>query len=253
MDTLLAFAPPFSPGLYALIAALYLCAFVVYGMMGFGAAALTTPILAHFLPLRFLVPLSTLQDFVLALILGRRAARKIVMREYVAIVVPMLAGMAIGLTLLINLPQRLAMAVLGVVVAANSIYALVGRAGGGTIARGWAIPFGLAGGIAGGLFGFGGPLYVIYLSRRIADTSALRSTIGAIIFTSSGVRLVMLTTSGLLAQENLWLAIAWLFPFALAGALLGTHLHLRASPQRMRLVLNLLLLATGATLVLRAL
>lgn len=247
------FGPPFSLVVYALAAGVYLGAYTVYGMMGFGAGVLATPILVHVLPLRFVVPLAALHEFILALILGRRAARSVVVGEYFAIVVPMLIGMAVGLALLIHLPERPAMLILGAVVAANALWALLGRGGHGSIARGWAIPFGFAGGVLGGAFGFGGPLYVIYLARRIHDKAALRSTMGALIFTSGCVRLVLFATSGLLAQDDLWSGMVWLLPFVIGGGLLGTHLHLRFTPERARLGLNLLLLATGGSLVIRAL
>jgi uncharacterized membrane protein YfcA len=231
----------------------FFVAYVIHGMMGFGAASVANPLLAHLLPIRFLVPLTTVQDFVIALVLGRGFARNVVLPEYVRIVVPMLCGMALGLVLLIRLPERWAIATLGAVVLANGLWALFGRPSERPLHRFWSVPLGLAGGLLSGLFGFGGPLYVIYLSRRLPDVAQMRSTIGAILFTSASTRLALLAASGLLAQENLWLAIAWFLPFFLGGGLLGAHLHLRLPAHVVRAVLNAVLVLTGGSLVWRAL
>lgn len=222
-------------------------------MVGFGAAAIANPALVHILPLRFIVPLSSLQDFVAALALGRGFAPKVVWREYFWIAVPMLFGMALGLALLIRLPERAAMALLGVVVFANGLYGLVGRAATKPLHHAWALVIGLGGGVLSGMFGFGGPLYVIYLARRIPDMTALRATMATVLFTSSCTRLTLMAISGLLAQENLWLAVVWFLPFVFAGLFVGSRLHFKLPAERVRGVLNAVLVAVGLSLVVRAL
>lgn len=222
-------------------------------MVGFGAAAVANPILVHLLPLRFIVPLSSLQDLIAALALGRSFAPKVVWREYAWIAVPMVVGMGLGLALLVRLPERLAMALLGAVVFANGLYALVGRAPERPLHRAWALVIGTTGGLLSGMFGFGGPLYVIYLSRRITDVTALRATMATVLFTSSCVRLTLMAIAGLLAQENLWLAVLWFLPFVFAGLLVGGRLHHRMPAARVRTALDVLLVAVGLSLLVRAL
>ena len=52
----------------------------------------------------------------------------------------------------------------------------------------WALPFGVFGGVFSALFGTGGPIYTIYLSRRIAALDAFRATISVVILASGVVR-----------------------------------------------------------------
>jgi len=46
----------------------------------------------------------------------------------------------------------------------------------------WAMPAGLVGDTFSALFGTGGPIYTMYLSRRLDNSDEFRSTISSVIF-----------------------------------------------------------------------
>ena len=62
----------------------------------------------------------------------------------------------------------------------------------------WALPAGLVGGAFTALYGTGGPVYTIYLARRLADKAVLRASIGVLIFSTALVRLALFTGGGFL-------------------------------------------------------
>jgi uncharacterized protein len=55
-----------SPWLWVAAPAAVLLAYTVFGLTGFGATAVSVPLLAHWLPVSFLVPLTVLLDTVAA-------------------------------------------------------------------------------------------------------------------------------------------------------------------------------------------
>ncbi len=121
------------------------------------------------------------------------------------------------------------------------------------IARGWALPLGFAGGVFGAMFGIGGPLYAIYVSRRTSDAGVMRATMSTLILTSGLTRFAMFLANGLLLS---WpIAGAWLLllPCVLGGATLGMKLHDRLSLAHVRRVIYVVLLLSGASLIVRAL
>ncbi|MFA5912951.1 MAG: sulfite exporter TauE/SafE family protein [Burkholderiales bacterium] len=229
-----------------------LLGYVIFGMVGFGATITNVPLLAHLLPLRFVVPLAMLLDLFAAVALGTRLRGQANRAELMRILPGTALGLVLGLTLLIELPQRSLLLLLGGFVLYAGISSLARRPGAGPLHPAWAIPAGIAGGIFSALFGTGGPIYTIYLSRRIADKSEFRATMARMILIVVLARLVLLTASGLLLQDHLLLAAALLAPFAAFGLFLGNRLHHRLSAQRILRFVYALIIVNGAALILRA-
>lgn len=226
--------------------------YTVYGVTGFGATIVALPLLAHFLSLRFAVPMMLVFDLGAGLLLGLKN-RHLMARAELLRLLPFLAvGMVIGVTLLARAPERALLTVLGAFVLCYAGWSLLNRAPTALVSPRWAVPAGLVGGGFTALYGTGGPIYVIYLARRLADKSALRASIGVLIFGTACLRLVLFTGSGFYAQRGL-LALAFaLLPCALAGYLIGSHLHARLPAQRAAKAVWLLLIAGGASLLWRS-
>ena len=101
------------------------------------------------------------------------------------------------------------------------------------------------------LFGTGGPIYTIYLARRVGDKGRLRATISTLIFVSALARLLAFFAAGVFSQPRLHTLIPLFLPCMLAGLFLGNRLHHRLpGPQVIKLVWMLLLL-TGVSLLWR--
>jgi uncharacterized membrane protein YfcA len=227
--------------------------YVVFGLTGFGAAPVIIPVLAHFVPLADAVALCTILDLVSGLMLGFHTRRHADRGELLWLLPFSLAGVALGVTLLVSLPRGASLLALGVFVCAYAVYALAGRGTARRLPRLLAPPAGLAGGIFGSLFGVGGPPYVMYLSGRLTDPAAMRATITAMLIVNVGARLLAFVVAGVLMRPPLWIAAAALLPVAALGLWAGNRLHGRASRQGLVRAVAALLLLMGVSLIARAL
>ena len=227
-------------------------AYTVFGLTGFGSSITAMPLLALLFPLRFAVPLMLVFDLCASLLLGIRNRKAVDRREIVRLVPFMLVGMVLGVTLLIRAPERVLLFVLGVFVLVYAAWSLVTHTDPKPIVSGWAAPLGTIGGIFTALFGTGGPIYTIYLARRLSDKAALRATIGSLIFVSGLSRLALFAGTGLYAQANLLTLALLLLPFAFVGVAIGSRLHHRLPTQRVIQAVWIILIAGGASLVWRS-
>ncbi len=228
-------------------------AYVVYGLTGFGSTIVAMPLLAHLFPLRFAVPMMLVFDIGAGLLLGLKHRRLVNWRELRGLLPWLLLGMAGGLTLLVQASERLLLALLGGFVLAFACWNLASRRPPRPASRVWAVPAGLVGGAFSALFGTGGVVYTTYLLRRLSDKSVLRASLGVLILGTALVRVLLFTGSGLYRQPGLLPLAFMLLPFAVAGYLLGSRLHLRLSPQRVVKLVWWLLVGGGVSLLLRAL
>jgi len=227
-------------------------AYVVYGMTGFGSTVLSMPLLAQMLPLKFAVPLMLLMDLGAFALFGARFRRGIRYDEIRWLAAFMLAGMAIGLTLLIRVSEQRLLGGLGLFVLAYAAYGLRRRGAPLSLARAWSVPIGLAGGALSAMFGTGGVLFAIFNSGRIRDKGELRATNAAMIMLSSLVRLVLFGATGLLSQDGLIGSALLLAPAMIAGLLIGNRLHAAIPAAAVVRAVYLLLVVAGASLLVRA-
>lgn len=237
----------------AIAAVIIALAYAVFGLIGFGSSITAIPLLAHFFPLRFAVPLMLLLDLCATMLLGWKNRSAVDRKELLRLIPFMLLGMVLGVTLLVNAPERLLLFLLGSFVLAHACWSLLLRPGVKTIATGWALPLGTAGGVFTALFGTGGPIYTIYLAGRLHDKSVLRATISTLILASSIFRLALFTGVGLYAQRGLPLLAAVLLPCALLGLYIGNRLHRRLPTQRVVQAVWIILILGGASLLWRSL
>jgi hypothetical protein len=121
------------------------------------------------------------------------------------------------------------------------------------LAVGWAYVAGFAGGLTSTLFGAGGPPYAIYLSHRGLAKEQFRATMGFATLTSISLRTVTFLAMGFLLDPKVWVYAAAVVPAGLAGIWAASHLFRRISREMLMRAVSWLLLASGASLVLRAL
>jgi len=117
----------------------------------------------------------------------------------------------------------------------------------------WAYLAGFAGGIASTLFGAGGPPYAMYLSHRSLSKEQYRATMGFATLTSISLRAVAFLLTGILLDPKIWTYAVAIIPAGLAGLWAAGHLFRRISRETLLRTVALMLLASGASLILRAL
>lgn len=234
-------------------AGIVLLGYVVLGLGGFGSALVSMPLLALVLPIRMVVPLMLLLDFVGMLVNGVRLRHDVDKDEVRAIVPPLLGGMAVGVTALVVLPGRALLFALGVFILAYGVFTLKPRPGRKPVKRIWSLPAGVFGGLIGGMFGTGGAVFAMYFMARIPDVARMRATMSAVFVVSTGSRLALFLLSGLLLQREVWLAFVSLVPMVFVGLSIGHRLHGRLTRMQVARLLSLLLLGSGASVLIKAL
>ncbi|MGE0311209.1 MAG: TSUP family transporter [Lautropia sp.] len=237
----------------AAVAAIVLFAYVVVGTTGFGASITGVPLLVHLLPLQTVVAMMVIFDLCAGIVIGGRNRSAIDAGELRRLLPWGMLGIALGATVLVNAPERALLLTLGVGVLVYAGWSLLGRQPSGPISAGWAPPIGLVGGVFGAMFGTGGPVYTIYLSRRITGKAALRATMMTIVFLSAIARFVALAVAGLYARAELLTLVPVLLPCVFGGLYLGNALHHRLGAKQVMNVVWALLVTSGVGLVLRGL
>lgn len=239
------------------IAALAAAAFagsVVFGVTGFGAALVTVPFATHFVPLPFALALYVLMDLANAYRIGFENPKNAVKSEWTRMVPTILAGTVTGVTLLVNLQRGAATLALGVFVLLFAVYSLVRHPDTQrVISSRWAWIAGFTGGVTSTIFGAGGPPYAIYLSQRGLSKEQYRATLGLATLTSISIRTAAFLVTGILLDPKVWLYAVFIVPAGLAGIWAAGHLFRRISREMLMRAVALMLLVSGASLVLKAL
>lgn len=241
-----------SPWLLLLAPLVIVAAYTVFGLSGFGSTVVAVPILAHFLPVSFLVPMMVLLDLASAVFIGSSGREHLAKAELKRLIPWMFVGFVIGVTVLVGVPDRYLRVALGLFAAVVGIYGIFNPVLRSTISGLWAIPAGIAGGSIATIFGAGGPIYATYLSGRLKDKSEIRSTISTLISISAFSRAVVYAVTGLLLHAALLGGAALLSPFAFLGVKLGNRIHVGLSQEQMRRAIGALLLLTGVSLLVRS-
>ncbi len=229
-----------------------LAAYLLFALSGFGSTLIMLPLLAHFYPPAFVLPMLALLDSTAALRLGFQSRARLLTPELAWLLPGMAAGMIVGVALLVNLPPRLTLGLLGAFVAAYGLYTLSGRSLRSRLPQWSAVPIGLVGGVLSSM-GVGGPLYLVYLSARGHDPLAVRSTIITLLSVTTLTRVILFALYGLYAQEGILLFALALAPAMLLGLFIGHRLHLNFSRERLVKCIAALLTLSGAALLVRAL
>jgi uncharacterized protein len=242
-----------SPWLLVVAPLIVIVAYTVFGLSGFGSTIISVPILAHFLPVAYLVPLMALLDVFCAASIGAKAREQVSTTELKRLIPLMFIGFVLGVTLLVSVSENYLRMALGIFAIAVGINSIVNPVLQRTISAWWSVPTGLVGGAIATVFGAGGPVYVTYLSGRLHDKGELRATMSTLISISAFARALVYAVSGVILNLATLLGVVALSPFVWIGLKVGTRIHLGLTQTQMRRGIGLLLLLTGSSLVIRSL
>ncbi len=225
-------------------------AYTFRGVTGFGSGLIAIPLLVLILPLSVVVPMMVLLDFIASVshsIKHREAARWDTIYPLLPFTV---IGVLVALFIFKTVDTDLLVTTLGIFILLFALYNLFYPKPAHEGSKLWAIPAGTLGGLVGTLFGTGGPLYVIYLQLRQLDKSTFRATVASIFMLDGGIRVVGFIASGFFIHETLLLAALGL-PIMGAAMYLGGHIHTSISQNTFHRAIGVLLLGSGAALLLK--
>lgn len=227
-------------------------AYIIFAISGFGSTLIAVPLLAHLFPLKFVIPMVVLLDCLGAISMGLKLRADVRKAELAPLLPFLVVGLIVGAFLLLKLPTEVLLGALGVcVLVYGGLYA-TGRQPRFRVSRWAAPPVGVFAGITSAAFGIGGPIYVMYLTARGATPEQVRATVPVIfIFTTIG-RIIIFAAAGLFKTQVLLTAAA-LLPIMVLGMWIGHHLHLNMSREQVVRLMGILLVMSGASLLIKAL
>jgi hypothetical protein len=221
----------------------------VFGLSGFGSTVISVPILAHFLPVSYLVPLMAILDLASSIFVGTTGRKHLAKGEIKRLLPFMFVGFALGAALLVRVPDVYLRAALGIFAVGIGVNAIVNPTLHRKISAWWVLPAGLIGGAISTVFGAGGPIYATYLSGRLTDKSEVRATTSTVISISAFSRAAVYIVSGLLLHAAIIAGLVLLSPFAWLGLRTGHRIHVGLTQQQMRRVVGTIIVLTGISLL----
>lgn len=234
---------------YVFASLIALAAYFVRGIAGFGSALVASPLLAQMLPLSIVVPLIVILDNSGSILQAWRHRRLIVWGDLLPLLPFSFMGIALAMGLHASIDGRFLKLLLGVFVVLFGAYQFLPQPT-AHLSRRWAAPAGLLGGLVGGLFGTGGPFYVMYFRLRQLEKTVFLATIAMLWVVDGGVRIAGFALGGHYREQHLWL-LAAMAPTAWLGLQWGHRVHFDLSPRMFRRIIGGLLLASGSMLLWR--
>jgi uncharacterized protein len=235
------------------LAAVFGLSFLVESAVGFGSGLLSVSLGAQVMGLQALFPIFQPLSLLLSLVMMWRGRALLHRAFLLRLLLPaMVPGVVVGM-LLFRFQFKGLLATLGVVVMALALFELQKTLRHQVASRlpRWAeVAMLFVAGISHGLFGVSGPPVVYVTSSRIEDKGAFRATLSALWAGLSLLLVVGYALDGTLNMSTLAHS-ASLLPVLVMAFLLGEWIH-RLVPQRaFRLGICVLLVASGAALVIR--
>ena len=235
--------------LVMIAAPIVLIAYLVRGVCGFGSGLIAIPVLSLMFPLKIAVPLVVMLDYLASAGQGVSLRQSIQWGEIPRLLIPALIGVSTGLLIFHKVDAGLLTRFLGGFVFLYALYALWGPEM-PRVSNWWAVPAALSGGVVGTLFGTGGPFYVTYLKARQLDKNAFRATF-ACIFLLDGAARVTGYVGTEVVDIQLLVLLAMSLPVMILGMYLGGKIHTSLPAEVFTRGISILLLASGAFLMLR--
>ena len=241
-----------SPEVLIFTPLIILVAYLIFGISGFGSTLIAVPLLAHLMPLKFVIPVVVVLDCVGAISMGLKLRADVWKAEFVPMLPFLLVGLMMGAFVLLNVPTRWLLLGLGGFVLLFGANYLIDRKSRVSLPR-WAVaPISLFAGTTSSALGVGGPLYVFYFTARGATPEQIRATVPAVFSFTTVARIAIFASVGLFNVQVL-IAAAALLPVMALGLWCGHRLHGRLTRDQAIRIIGGLLLLSGASLLVRAL
>lgn len=239
------------PLLLLLALAAVVVAYMVFTLAGFGSALISSAPLAMVMPVAKVIPVLALLDCGNSSLRGWRARGEVAWGEIKWLLPGMILGQVFGVMILARMPTTYMALILGGFVCLQGLKGLWPvKAGEGAGMPRYPLARGIFGGVLGGVFGMGGFIYAAYLERRLESRTAFRASQAVMMAISTGWRVILCIWIGLIDTQTLLITLV-LVPMMVLGIFLGHHLDLRMSRKQLFNLLNLLLVLSGAVLILK--
>lgn len=218
-------------------------------LTGFGIGLVTMAILPSLLGLRVAIPLVALVGTVLEATMLIRYHESLQLKSIWRLLIASTLSIPLGVYLLQQLDERIALFILGIILASYATYALIGFHLPELRHPTWAWLLGVLSGMLGGAYNTAGPPVVIYGNCRRWSPQEFKSNLAGFFIVNS---LIVVSThwwSGNYTRgvmSTFW----WILPALFLGFFAGQSLDRWLSPERFRKIVLVLLIVLGLRLML---
>ncbi len=228
-----------------------LLAYLIFGISGFGSTLIAVSLLAHLMPLKFVIPVVVLLDCVSAISLGFKLRADVWKSELMPMLPFLVAGLLLGALVLLKLPTQWLLLALGGLVLLLGVSYLAKHTALIRLPRWSVAPIGLFAGTTSSALGVGGPIYVFYFAARGATPEQIRATVPAVFSFTTVARIAIFAAVGLYSTPMLLTAVA-LLPVMALGLWCGHRLHGLLTRDQVTRIIGGLLVLSGVSLLVRA-
>jgi uncharacterized membrane protein YfcA len=232
-----------------LVALVTMVATFVQAGAGFGMALFAMPFLVLLIGVRTATPMMSILSITSSIILLTYYRTAFNFRAVMPLIIGALIGVPLGVYVLKTVDPTIVTPLLGVILIAYAIYALVGFTLPQLNHKAWGYLSGFAGGLLGGAYATNGPPVIIYGNCRRWDRDQFKSNLQGFFLFAGALSVVSHAVAGNYTPkvwQNLWVAL----PAALIGLALGVSMDRFINQDRFRQLVQVLLIFLGIGLIL---
>lgn len=237
---------------YLLICAIIFFAGFTQGLSGFGSILLAIPLLAMFLDIKTVIPLTAVMGLTMTTVLLIQLWKHLAWRKILPFLIGTVPGIPLGVLFLKKMDKGMVQLILGTLLIAYSIYSLLSRRlpkGGSR--KGWGYLFGFLGGCLGGAFSASGPAVIVYASLQDWPKDRIKASLQGMFFVSGTMVILFYTFNGLITPVVLkYFGVS--FPALLLGTYVGALCYGKINDVQYKKVMFILLGLLGAFLIYRS-
>lgn len=226
-----------------------LFATMVQTLAGFGSALVSMPILAQVLGVGTAAPTFALIVTVIEIFVIARHRQSFQFSGVWRLMLAAMIGIPLGIVSAEVIPEQVMLFLLGCIVLAYAIYALITPRIPRLSNKSWAFGFGFFAGILTGAYNTGGPPYVMYGTSQGWEVTEFKANIQSLFLVGSTTVIIAHFANGNITSDVLRYAFLGL-PSVAIGLLVGFYLERFVNPAAFRKLVLILLLFLGASLIL---
>lgn len=236
---------------YALVCAVIFFAGFTQGLSGFGSILLAIPLLATFLDIKTVIPLTVLMGMGMTTLLLVQLWRHLAWRRILPFLIGMLPGVPLGVFFLKRMDKGTVELILGSLLVIYSAYGLLSRAMPKGIRKGWGYLLGFLGGCLGGAFSASGPAVIVYVSLQDWPKDRIKASLQGIFFVVDALVILFYTFNGLITPIVLqYFGVS--LPALLLGTFVGALCYGKVNDVQYKRIMFVLLGVLGAFMVYKA-
>jgi uncharacterized membrane protein YfcA len=217
-------------------------------LSGFGVALVAMALLPALVGIHIATPLVALVALALEIVLVMYYRQSLQIRAVWKIAFAAVVGTPLGVLFLSRVDERIALAVLGVVIAGYALYALFGLKIPRLEEPFWPYIAGLFGGMLGGAYNTSGPPVIVYADSRRWPPDVFKGNLqGYFVIVSLAVVISHAIDGNF--TSRVWQLFLWALPFTALGITAGLSLARWLDPIVFRRVVLVLLVVMGIRLM----